>query len=78
MLFNAGVSHRKIRLPLGLILYNMTKEDCGMSLHPNMEVYVPQFLLLEIEEDNEYDFWSNNEDEQLINWMHIYEEVKSK
>jgi hypothetical protein len=63
-----------------------------------MEVYVSQFLLLEIEEDHEYDFWSNvniddtslemlkqlvssyaqNEDEPLINWICICDEVKSK
>ena len=92
------MSHKKIGVPLGPILYNMTKQECDMSLYPNMEVYVSQFLLLEIEEDHEYDFWSNvniddtslemikvlvstyvwNEDKQLINWIRINEEVKSK
>eukprot|EP00957_Ditylum_brightwellii_P043880 3327857-Ditylum_brightwellii.AAC.1 len=34
MLFNAGVSHKKIGLPLGPILYTMTKEDCDTSSYP--------------------------------------------
>eukprot|EP00957_Ditylum_brightwellii_P087622 6670833-Ditylum_brightwellii.AAC.1 len=37
-----------------------------------MEVYVSQFLLLEIEEDNEYDFWSNvNTDDTSLEMVKI-------
>eukprot|EP00957_Ditylum_brightwellii_P009036 682975-Ditylum_brightwellii.AAC.1 len=37
-----------------------------------MEVYVSQFLLLEIEEDNEYEFWSNvNIDDTLLEMIKV-------
>eukprot|EP00957_Ditylum_brightwellii_P037555 2840402-Ditylum_brightwellii.AAC.1 len=37
-----------------------------------MEVYVPKFLLLEIEEDHECDFWSNvNIDDTSLEMINV-------